>query len=424
MPQHVLDVKRADDVVQIPGEDRISGVRLRAHDRSQLIGLGPHRNPDELHAWHHGLAGREIAELEQLAEDVSGLAAKHAPFMAFLDDELKFLGRVVPLRVYLLTANPYQPQQPVSNRVQRDHERQDCLLQHVDHRGHVEHHPLRALERQRLRHHLADDDVQISQEGNGDHARDGMRRHPAAGPEYREPRLQLPGKPVLAIHSQSKARDRDADLSGGDVPVLKLRGFEDAQDSSCQPAPLRGLMLDGRARRANNGELRGHEQTVRHNEQHDDREGNDDLHQSLTSTGSAAPTRFANTDSTARFATRSTSNSYSPTTTFSPGAGRCPSAAVTSPPTVVASVSHVVLSRAAASSTAIPPGTRTRPSASVSATGSPALNSSPTLPSSSDRTSSSVSNPAVPPNSSTTSAWWDRRSRSTRRTRSAVTLSW
>src|SRR5687767_13945641 len=107
-------------------------------------------------------------------------------------------------------------------------------------------------------------------------------------------------------------------------------------------------MLDARPRCADDGELGGDEQRVRHEQEHDDRERNDDLcHHSSSSRGVGSLTTIS--DSTARSAKRSTSKSYSPIEMRSPNAGRCPSASMTMPPTVEASVSHVVSSAAAAS---------------------------------------------------------------------------
>ena len=136
-----------------------------------------------------------------------------------------------------------------------------------------------------------------------------------------------------------------------------------------QPAALRGLMLDARARRADDGELGGDEQPVGEDEQQDDRDRDQDLDHCVVlrrrghdASGEHRLERAIGDplDLELVVADRRPSR---------PAAGRWPSASVTRPPTVVASVSHVVSSSVAASSTAMSPGRRMRPSGSVSAAG-------------------------------------------------------
>ena len=166
-------------------------------------------------------------------------------------------------------------------------------------------------------------------------------------------------------------------------------------NASGEQAALRGLMLDACARRTDDGELRRYEQPVGQHEQQDD-EKHDGDRRSLFGLRRRWPRHGpASKVSTARSATRSTSSSYSPTVTRSPGTGRRPSAAVTRPPMVDASAYPTRCS--AARRRRQPPCRRGCERARREAflpDGSPALNSSPTLPSSSDSTSSSVSRPA------------------------------
>src|SRR5262245_24598402 len=423
VPQHVLDVNAADDVVEIAAVDRITCVRLCAHDRPQLVGLAADRYAGEEDARHHGFPGRAVAELEQVAENLSRLAAQQAAFLTLLNDVLKLLGRVVALTFFgSLPSDAECREQPVRQRVQRDDERRYDLFNGLDERREKEHRGLCAAERERFRDHLTDDEVEVGQECDRHDARRGVRGDPSRRAERFEHSDDPSRQPVFAVHSEAQARQRDADLRRRDVAILELRVLENPKYAHRQPAALTGLMLDVGSRRADDRELGSDEQPVGEDEQGDDEDRDQKLHHASASRGTVS-IGTASTDSSTRSATRSTSNSWSPIATFSPLNGRWPSAAVTIPPTVAASVSNVVLSAAAASSTAMSPGRRVRPSARRSTIASPPLNSSPTSPSRSDSTSSSVSSPAVPPNSSTTSAWCDRRSRSSRTMRSAVTLS-
>ena len=69
----------------------------RPDDVAQLVDRRADANRDEVHARHHHLSRGEIAELEQLAQDASRLAAQQAALLALLDDELQLLGRVIAL---------------------------------------------------------------------------------------------------------------------------------------------------------------------------------------------------------------------------------------------------------------------------------------------------------------------------------------
>ena len=110
---------------------------------------------------------------------------------------------------------------------------------------------------------------------------------------------------------------------------------------SGEPAALRRLVLDARARRTDDRELRCDEQRVRQHEQQDDEK--QDQRWTLISrpplgvgTRRAAPTRTP-VRRPARLRAR-----YSPTVDAVAGRRQLAQAAVTRPPTVVASVSHAV----------------------------------------------------------------------------------
>src|SRR5207249_1693252 len=165
-----------------------------------------------------------------------------------------------------------------------------------------------------------------------------------------------------------------------DVPVAAAHVVQNGHDAAGAAASSRGEMFEAGARRADDRELRGDEEPIREDKQQDQPECEEDGVHGSASSDDSSFTRLATAVTSARRRTSSTSNSKSPMTTRSRGVGRCPSASVTNPLTVADSVSHFVPRNVAASSTGIWPGSLTRPSGSVSATGSPALNSSPTSP--------------------------------------------
>ena len=150
-------------------------------------------------------------------------------------------------------------EQEVAEAVQRHHERVEHVLGPQHRRRDPAGEPLGLLQRQRLRHHLADDDVEVGEDGDGDDAGDAVRGEPRRHAGAAERAVDRLGEDVLAIHAEAKTGERDAELRGRDVAILELRIAEDALNTLRQAVALRGARLDGRARRADDRELRGDE---------------------------------------------------------------------------------------------------------------------------------------------------------------------
>ena len=120
-----------------------------------------------------------------------------------------------------------------------------------------------------------------------------MSGNPASLLQRLEPDRDPFGEHMLAVHAEPEARDRNAHLRRRDVAVLPFRIFENVQHASGEPAALRRLILDARARRTDDRELRCDEQSVRQHEQQDDREHDGDGGHFSASTG-AGTTRAGN----------------------------------------------------------------------------------------------------------------------------------
>ena len=63
---------------------------------AELVRAGADRNAGDADARHHHFAGGQLAELEELLQDLARLRAQRALLLGLLDDELQLLGRVVP----------------------------------------------------------------------------------------------------------------------------------------------------------------------------------------------------------------------------------------------------------------------------------------------------------------------------------------
>ena len=104
-------MQHADDVIEVAVVDGIAGVALLGHRPPEILRVRPDRKADDADARHHGLAGREVAELEQLVENPRGLAVERAAGLALLDDDLELLRRVHALVDVGLPLDPEQAQE-------------------------------------------------------------------------------------------------------------------------------------------------------------------------------------------------------------------------------------------------------------------------------------------------------------------------
>src|SRR5205814_7459213 len=134
--------------------NRIARVRPRADEIAQRVGRRIDRDAHDVDARHHHLPRLEIAEFEELVENVSGLAAQEAALLALLDDHLQLLGRVVALLFSDVAFHADGAQYHVADAVERAHDGHQRYLQPFDERRYPERGARRALERERLRHHL------------------------------------------------------------------------------------------------------------------------------------------------------------------------------------------------------------------------------------------------------------------------------
>ncbi len=241
-------------------------MRRVAEQLAQVLRSGSDRDAGDPHARHHRLAGRQLAELEELLQHLAALGAQRALLLRLFGDELQFLGGVVLVRVVLVGADAERLQNAAADAVQHDNERvQDCLNPHHDRRD-QQRDPLGVLNRHRLGQHLAEDDMEVGEHRYRDDAGEPVRREPRR-PRRCAHRLQDHARDgMLAVHPEPEARERHADLRGGDVASLAAWILQHALDEAREPIALRGPRVDRGTRRADDGEFRRDEQRV-HEEQ-------------------------------------------------------------------------------------------------------------------------------------------------------------
>ena len=156
----------------------IAGMRLAAEQFPDAVRRAAEREAGDPHARHHDLGGSQVGEVEQHLQHLAGFRANRPTFLAFLNDELQLLRRVVLLGALRLPVDAEKPQQRVADLVEADDEREDERLDPQHRRRDPERHRFGLLQRQRLRDHLADDDVEVREDGDRDDAGEAVRHEP------------------------------------------------------------------------------------------------------------------------------------------------------------------------------------------------------------------------------------------------------
>ena len=198
--EEVAHVEDADDLVERAAVDGIARVRRVDHRGEHLLGRQVDRERDHLGPRHHHVRGLLVGEVEDLVEHLLLLRLDlAAPGRVAEQHPQLGLGVDAALRVRL------EPER-AEDELRR-------ALQHPDHRlhqheeaahgvRHRERRPLRIVERDALRHELADHDVEErddeEREDHGDHRRDE--------------RVEDLHERMLAERSDRQARERDAEL--------------------------------------------------------------------------------------------------------------------------------------------------------------------------------------------------------------------
>ena len=206
-----------------------------AEQLADALGPAAERQPDDLDPRHHHFRRGQIRELEEHLQHLPRFGPDGAEFLALLHDQLQLLWRVVLLGVLRLPIDADQPQHDVADPVQHDDQRQHDRLDPQHRRRDPQRHVLGLLQRQRLRDHLADDDVEVGEDGDGDDAGQAVRHDQRRRAGDAQQVIDAVRQDVLAIHAEAEAGDGDAELGGGDVAILERRVAQDLLDRLRQP---------------------------------------------------------------------------------------------------------------------------------------------------------------------------------------------
>ena len=124
--------------------------------------------------------------------------------------------------------NPERLQQQSTDAVQGDHYRVEERLNPQHYRSQPQRETSRRLQRKRLREHFPQHDLKIREDRDRYHAGEAVHREPLREGRGAENGQDAVRHDVLAVHAQPEARQRYADLSGGDEAHLLARVAQDA----------------------------------------------------------------------------------------------------------------------------------------------------------------------------------------------------
>ena len=135
----------------------------------------------------------------------------------------------------------------------------------------------RVLERERLRHELADDHRERGEREQDDRRRGRLGRVGIQAGNRLQQRRERRRERRLSVGAEDQARERDADLRDRDVAIELVRVLDDRQDPGGQGVAVLRQPPQPAAAGADGGELRGHVQA----RQQDEKDNDERCHQHL-----------------------------------------------------------------------------------------------------------------------------------------------
>ena len=219
------------------------------HGLETLLRREVDRERDHLGPRHHDVGDFLVREVEDLVEHLLLLAFELSRLGGAGKEHLQ-LGLGVRGAAVLTRRLETQDAQRKVGRFLQDPDQRLEDDEEPGHRGrHDERDGLRVAERHALRDQLADHDVQVRDDQEGEAIRDDRGRD----------RVEHPREDRLADGTDTQARDRDAELHGRDES-RRVRG--DAQDDAGPTASLVAELGEARASRGDQGVLGRDEERV------------------------------------------------------------------------------------------------------------------------------------------------------------------
>src|SRR5918998_1346932 len=213
-PEEILDVDRAEDVVEVLLVDRVSSVAPEGRLLGQLRERGVVRERLDVRPGDHDLAGDLVAEVEDVVQVVLLLGLELAGGDGRGDHDPQLLLRV-GLHPLAEPDTP-GPQDEVRRGVDQPHQRAEEEHEQLERAADPERSPFGLLDREVLGRLLPEDQVRVGYdrepEGHRDDAHDPLARYPyifqERGDEVRDRRLADPTEPQGG-HGDPDLTDRE-----------------------------------------------------------------------------------------------------------------------------------------------------------------------------------------------------------------------
>ena len=262
LPEQVADVHDALDVVQAVAADDEADVRGRGDGVAERLGAVREVERGDLRPRRHHARHVAVAEAEDALDDAPLLGVDHARLRPLVQQQPDlFLGR----RRAVLRRHAEQAQQQVRRAREDEHDRRRDLRDHLHRARDDGRDALGVVQRDPLRHQLADDEREVrdreDDEEDGDAVR-GRRDRPDACEDGRERVREL----CAAIRAGEDADERDADLHRREEAVRAGRELD--RGARAQVAVV-GALLQPRLARRDDGELGHREHAVEHDQRED-----------------------------------------------------------------------------------------------------------------------------------------------------------
>ena len=217
---------------------------------------------------HHDAADRVHAQPQRLVQAALFVWFEQAPIPALGDQQVDLLRGVDVAVRETRRAQDLQDKQAAA--VEQPDRPREQPERSTHRRDGEEQRPRRELQGERLRQQLAEHHLQRGQDDEHDERGDGLCPDCAEVTQTDEEGFEVSRQSRLAVGPQYQAREGDADLAGGHVPVEASDVLDDGQHPSGSSVALLRQQTDLMAPSSHGGELGGDVERIGEDQRRDD----------------------------------------------------------------------------------------------------------------------------------------------------------
>ena len=169
----VFDVEHAGHMIKIAVDHRISAERRRGDEFGHIMRGCRSIDRDDVAPGDHDLFGRAVVEFEDVTDQVALQVAELTAACGFVGDDREFVAGVQRESLVWL-GDAQQAHQCERDRVEHGDHRSEQHAERAHHRLESDAHRFGSLQRESLGDHLAQDDVEVGDDAEGDDESDGV----------------------------------------------------------------------------------------------------------------------------------------------------------------------------------------------------------------------------------------------------------